>query len=219
MAETTGKIDFRVGSETFQTWYKVVGELGSGKRALVTLHGGPGVPHNYLIPHIDLVKSLGIPVIFYDQLGAGESTQLRDKPKEFWTVDLFMNELDNLLAHFGIADNFDLLGHSWGGMLGSHYASHRHPTGLKHLIIADSPASMPLWEEAVEILLNALPEEERLLLRKHEQEGTTDSPEFQTGMMKFYAKHVCRLDPWPEELSASFASMEANPTVYKTMLA
>ncbi|TFK40276.1 proline-specific peptidase [Crucibulum laeve] len=217
MTETTGKIDFHVGEETFQTWYKLIGSLDSGKRPLVTLHGGPGVSHHILLSHIDLFKAHGIPIIFYDQIGIGESTHLRDKPKEFWTVDLFMDELDNLLSHFGVAGDFDLLGHSWGGMLGSQYAAQRQPQGLKHLIIADTPASMPLWEEAVGGLLAQLPVEMREAIKKHEENGTTDAKEYQDVMHVFYQKHVCRLDPWPEELLQTFAAMEADPTVYNTM--
>lgn len=112
MAETTGKIPFAYNGETYYTWYKVFGDLKSGVRPLVVLHGGPGLSHHYMLPHATLATSHNIPVIFYDQIGIGESTHLSDKPKEFWTIDLFLDELDNLLKHFGIQGNFDLLGHS-----------------------------------------------------------------------------------------------------------
>jgi L-proline amide hydrolase len=35
--------------------------------------------------------------------------------------------------------------------------------------------------------------------------------------MEFYKRHVCRLDPWPDEVVRSFAAMENDPTVYGTM--
>jgi hypothetical protein len=36
-------VEFRVDNETFQTWYKVFGNLeGSKQPPLVILHGGPG---------------------------------------------------------------------------------------------------------------------------------------------------------------------------------
>jgi L-proline amide hydrolase len=35
--------------------------------------------------------------------------------------------------------------------------------------------------------------------------------------MEFYKRHVCRLDPWPDEVVRSFAAMESDPTVYGTM--
>jgi len=56
-----------------------------------------------------------IPIVFYDQLGNGESSHCPGVPKEFWTPELFMDELDNLLQSLGIYDDFDLIGHSWGG--------------------------------------------------------------------------------------------------------
>jgi L-proline amide hydrolase len=62
--------------------------------------------------------------VFYDQIGGGKSTHIREKrlDTDFWVPELFMAELDNLLVHLGIADDFDLLGQSWGGMLGAMFA-------------------------------------------------------------------------------------------------
>ncbi len=33
-----------------RTWYRVVGELTSGKEPLLCLHGGPGSTHHYFAP-------------------------------------------------------------------------------------------------------------------------------------------------------------------------
>jgi len=218
MSETTGKIDFRVGTETYQTWYKIIGNLRSGVRPLVILHGGPGLSHHYMLPFKDLHSRFNIPIVFYDQIGIGESSHLKGVPKEFWTVDLFMDELDNVLAHLGIGAEFDLAGHSWGGMLAAHYVSYRHPPGLCRLVLASAAPSMPLWVQSTRSLLAKLPDDLREMLERHEKAGTTDDPEYQQGMNIFYAKHVCKLTPWPEGLLTSFASMEADPTVYSTMI-
>ena len=32
-----------------KTWWRVTGQLGSGRTPLVVLHGGPGVPHDYTL--------------------------------------------------------------------------------------------------------------------------------------------------------------------------
>ncbi|TFY81646.1 hypothetical protein EWM64_g2370 [Hericium alpestre] len=217
MAETTGTIDFTYNGEKFQTWYKVVGDLKAA-RPLVTLHGGPGIPHNYMLPHAELATAGGIPVVFYDQIGISHSTHLRDKPATFWTVELFVAELENVLTHLGIASDFDLLGHSWGGMLAAEYAIRVHSAGLKHLILTDSLASMELWEVSVHKLFKQLAEDLQETLRKHEEDGTTDSKEYQEGVAVFYGKHVCRLDPWPQDLQDAFALMGEDPTVYTTMV-
>ena len=206
-----GHADF----QGYRTWYRVVGDLGSGKLPLVTLHGGPGGTHDYLEPYSRLAAG-GRAVIFYDQLGAGRSTHLRDKGPDFWTVELFLAELDNLLRHLGIEKRYHLLGQSWGGMLGAEHGV-RRPAGLRSLVISDSPASMVLWVQEANRLREALlPEVQQALLR-HEAAGSTDSPEYATAVRVFYDRHLCRLDPWPESLNRSFHYMQEDPTVYHTM--
>ncbi|KAJ7185275.1 proline-specific peptidase [Mycena filopes] len=214
----TGKIAFVVGDETFETAYKVFGDLKSAKtRPLLVLHGGPGIPHQYLLPFAQLSEQ-GIPVIFYDQVGCGLSTHLPDKPKEFWVEELFMSELDHVLKHFGVGDDFDLAGHSWGGMLAANYVISRNPRGLKRLILADAPASMELWSVGTNALLSEFPQAFRDMLKRHEEAGTTDSAEYQAGIQQFNEKHLCRVQPWPEDLLSAFESLEADPTVYSTMI-
>jgi len=61
------------------------------------------------------LDSFRIPVIFYDQIGNGEPSHCSGVPKQFWTPELFMEELDNLLHALEIYEDFDLLGQSWGG--------------------------------------------------------------------------------------------------------
>ncbi|KAF4563174.1 hypothetical protein EYR36_003613 [Pleurotus pulmonarius] len=214
---TTGTASFQVNEEVYQTAYKVFGNLSSDKRPVVVLHGGPGVPHNYVLALSDLYHKFQVPVVFYDQLGCGMSSHLPEKPKDFWKIELFMDELDNLLAHLGIEANFDLLGQSWGGMLASTYAALRRPGGLKHLVITNSPASMALWEKSAAILLDGLPDEVKEGLLRLEKEGKYEAKEYQDGMSVFYKKHVCRLDPWPEEVLEAFKLLDEDPTVYHTM--
>ncbi|KZT22310.1 proline-specific peptidase [Neolentinus lepideus HHB14362 ss-1] len=214
MADT---IDFRVGDETFQTWYQLTGDLNSSARPVVVLHGGPGMSHHYLAPHTDLQSNHGIPVVFYDQIGIGRSTHLRDRGADFWTCDLFMDELQNLLDHLGIANNYDLLGHSWGGMLAAMFAATRKPTGLKHMVLVGTPASMELWIQETNRLLEEMPKEFIDMIRKHEAEGTTGDKEYEEGMFSFYRKHVCNVDPWPQELMASVTAMNEDHTVYHVM--
>ncbi|MDP1293891.1 alpha/beta fold hydrolase, partial [Klebsiella variicola] len=76
------------------------------------------------------VAASGHAVINYDQLGNGRSTHLPDKDPSFWTVGLFLEELNNLLQHLEISDNYAILGQSWGGMLGSEHAI-LQPKGLR----------------------------------------------------------------------------------------
>ncbi|OCB91973.1 proline-specific peptidase [Sanghuangporus baumii] len=174
----TGFVDFHYYGETFQTWYRVVGEPRIEACPLVILHGGPAIPNPYLDPHINLATSRNIPVIFYDQIGCGQSTHLREKPAEFFTINLFMNQLDDLLDKLGVSDNFDLYGHSWGGMLVSDYVASRRSKGLKRLIIANAPASIPLFIKCVENLFNKMSPGLAERIRRDEVEGTTDDAEY-----------------------------------------
>jgi L-proline amide hydrolase len=218
-----GHVDFKVTDETgivetFQTWYRIVGDLSVGT-PLITLHGGPGAAHHYLTCLTDLCVEDGKivrAVILYDQIGCGMSTHLKTKPASFWRPELFMDEIDNLVSSLNIA-SFDLLGHSWGGMLGSQYAATRQPLGLRRLVISDSPASMPLWEVAAQSLIADMPDDVQQKLRKHEAAGTTDSDEYQEAMGVFYAKHLCRVDPMPLQVQKSFQCLTEDPTVYHTM--
>ncbi len=181
----------------------------------MVLHGGPGAGHHYTLS-IAGISEQGRPVIHYDQLGTGFSTHLPDKGADFWTVQLFLDELDNLLAALGIADGYHILGQSWGGMLAAEHAV-RRPAGLRGLVIANSPASMGLWLEAAAELRAGLPEEVQHTLHAHEAAGTTDHPDYRAAEQVFNERHVCRLTPNPPEVQATWDNIAADPTVYHTM--
>ncbi|MER6385815.1 proline iminopeptidase-family hydrolase [Streptomyces sp. NPDC001250] len=199
----------------YKTWYRVTGDLGSGLAPIVVVHGGPGSTHDYLLPLARLAEQ-GHPVVHYDQIGNGGSTHLPRRGVDFWTVDLFLGELDNLLTSLGIADNYVLFGQSWGGLLVAKHAA-ACPAGLRGLVIANAPASYPLWLEEMAVLRAQLPPGVNETLLRHEAAGTTDSEEYYQAMTPFYEKHVCRLKPWPREYQASFYEVYNDPTVYYTM--
>ncbi|MFI6150876.1 proline iminopeptidase-family hydrolase [Streptomyces sp. NPDC051109] len=199
----------------YKTWYRVTGDLNSGLPALVVVHGGPGSTHDYLLRLAEL-SAHGWPVVHYDQLGNGGSTHLPEKGADFWTVELFLAELKNLVEALGIADNHMVFGQSWGGLLAAKYAAAR-PAGLKGLVIANSPASYPLWLEEMEVLRAQLPEGVDETLRRHEAAGTTNTDEYHAAALPFYERHVCRLKPWPRDWQATFYELFNDPTVYYAM--
>ncbi|WP_313523816.1 proline iminopeptidase-family hydrolase [Shinella sp.] len=215
MAAHINSIEGRAPFRGYETWYRVTGDLGSGKLPLVILHGGPGVAHNYVDAYKLLARD-GRAVIHYDQLGCGNSTLLPEKGADFWTPQLFIDELENLVDHLGIRSGFHVLGQSWGGMLGSEYAV-LQPDGLASLTIANSPASMKLWVEEANRLRADLPQDVQDTLTRHETAGTTDHADYQAATMVFYERHVCRVVPFPPEVTASFEQAARNPTVYALM--
>ena len=99
-----------------ELWYKLVRPMTlSSKQALplVVLHGGPGVPSDYLFP---LDKLDYRSVLFYDQLGCGRS----DKPPfddATYSVEASLADLNGIIRKVGITGRYHLLGQSWGGML------------------------------------------------------------------------------------------------------
>jgi pimeloyl-ACP methyl ester carboxylesterase len=58
-------------------------------------------------------------------------------------VELFLRELDALVAELGL-DAYHVIGQSWVGILAMDHVL-RHPPGLGSIVVADSPASIPLW--------------------------------------------------------------------------
>jgi proline-specific peptidase len=196
-----------------KVWYRVVGDREApGKLPLLCLHGGPGATHDYLEP-LEAMVATGRRVIFYDQLGAGNSDH-PDNPS-LWTIPLFVEELGVVRQALGL-ERVHILGQSWGGMLGMEYAL-TQPPGLVSLIVADSPASMPQWVAEANRLRAELPSDVQETLLMHEAAGTTDDPAYQAAMLVFYRRHVCRLDPWPDCLNRTFEKLLKDPEVYNTM--
>jgi len=208
LVEHEGRIPF----EGYHTWYRIVGSDEPGKLPVLTLHGGRGACHDYLEP-LRSIDSTGRRVVFYDQLGCGNSAT-RPNPS-MWTIDLYAKEIDVVREALGL-DCIHLLGQSWGGMLAMEYAL-RRSKGVASLTIADSPASMRQWVAEANKLRADLPEDVQATLLKHEAAGTEENPEYQEAMLVFYRRHVCRLDPWPECVSRSFRKLAENPEVYFTM--
>ena len=197
----------------YRIWHRVVGDgEQAGKLPVLCLHGGPGATYDYLEP-LDQLAATGRRVIFYDQLGGGNS----DKPHNpaLWTVRFFVEELGAVIAALGLK-RVHLLGQSWGGMLGMEYALTR-PANLASLVAASSPASMIQWVDEANRLRAELPADVQATLLRHEQAGTTSDPAYQEAVMVFYKRHLCRLDPWPEPLKRSFTKMTRHPEVYHTM--
>jgi proline-specific peptidase len=206
---TEGTLPFR----GFNVWYRIVGEgEAPGKLPLLCLHGGPGVPHDYLEP-LETMAETGRRVIFYDQLGCGNSDHPHDP--SLWSVGLFVEELSTVRRALGL-DRVHILGNSWGGMLAQEYAL-TQPAGLASLVLHSSLASSHQWVAEANRLRADLPVDVQATLLQHEQEGTTSDPAYEEAMMVYYRRHVCRTDPWPECVSRALAKLGEDPEVYHTM--
>jgi proline-specific peptidase len=193
----------------YQTFYKTWGDLtDKTKVPLVVIHGGPGLSHDYLLSLADL-STRGTPVVMYDQIGNARSSRVGDsQPASFWTIDLFIDELVNLLEHLKIQDAFDVYGHSWGAILTSEFILRRHPQGLRHFVVANAPASIGLWHQSLGQLGGAMPEDlqKKIMSDKH-------SADYREAVFAFYARHGCRLEPSPTEFITTVDYMLADEVV------
>jgi proline-specific peptidase len=209
MATTSeGTVPFR----GYRTWYRVVGELPAtnGSLPLLVLHGGPGVPHDYLEDLAGLADG-GRSVVFYDQIGCGKS----DHPDDgaLWTMATFVEEVAAVRAALGL-ERVHLLGHSWGGWLALEYAL-GSPGGLASLVLASTCASLPAFAGETRRLKESLPAEVQEVLDRHEAEGTTEDEAYTKATMAYYTQWICRLDPFPDHVMRSF--MNLSEDVYGTM--
>jgi L-proline amide hydrolase len=202
---TEGTIPFEGG----ETWYRIVGDAEEpGKLPLLTLHGGPGALHDYLEP-LEAFAATGRRVVFYDQIGCGRSWV--EKPTDFWTVDLFVREVQAVRDALGL-DRLHIFGSSWGAMLAMEYAL-TQPSGVASLVLSSGPASVPLWAEETNRLKNELPAEVREVLDTAE----VGSPEYEEAQAEFYARHVCRIVPNPDCVQRTIAGLAEHPDVYLHM--
>ncbi|KAI1207011.1 proline-specific peptidase [Annulohypoxylon truncatum] len=183
----------------------IIGDLNeSGKTPLIILHGGPGLGHDYLLPLNDLAPE--IPLVFYDQIGSGRSTHLPDRSgnEKFWCMDLFIRELDNLLACLKLQERpIDVYGHSWGGILAASWASRPSPSTnkLRHLVLSSSPASMSGFRADLATLRKQLPEEVQAVLNRADETKDFTSSAYQAAVGVFYQRHLSLTRLWrPREV-------------------
>ncbi len=191
-------------------YYEIYGPEKSNKTPLLVLHGGPGSAHNYLLSLAKL-GSFDRQVIFYDQLGCGESDKSDDN--SLWTIDTFLKEVEAVRNELNL-DIIHLLGHSWGGMLAIEYLL-TNPAGVKSAILASPMISMPLYNQEVDLLKSQLPNDTFKIMKSHEKAGTTKSKEYQDAYTVYRKHHLFRGDKLPVEYSLKPENIGEN--VYQTM--
>ncbi len=181
----------------YRLYWKTMGAPGP-KGTVVLLHGGPGATHDYLLPFVDLVRS-GYRVLFYDQLGCGRSDGARSTDE--YTIDRDVEDLHELVRSLALS-RFHLIGSSYGGLLAIAYAL-AHPEPLRSIVSASGLADVPLASREMIRLKSELPPPVRQALARYEERGDFQHPEYLGAVREFYRRHLCRLEPWPVELTYS----------------
>lgn len=186
--------------------------FGKGnKYRLLTLHGGPGGTHEYLLPLADLADR-NFDVVFYDQFGCGKSED--PKNEEDYSLKYAVEEVEGVRKALFGNDRVHLFGSSWGGMLALAYTI-KYQDKLKSLTTSSGLASVKSTVAEMKRLISQLPQEEREAIEKHEADGDYSNPEYQEAGMAFMKKHLLRWDEWPEDVMRTMDAMEKRGTYLK----
>lgn len=190
-----------------RVWFKRVGR-GAGL-PLLAIHGGPGLPHNYLRSLERLADERE--VIFWDQLGCGNS-KCRSNP-QLWTMERSVAEMEAVIAALEL-ERFHVFGNSWGAMLAQQYVLDV-PSGAASLTISNSIASVPQFTAMVARLKSELDPATQAAIDRHESAGTTHAAEYQAAIRTWNETYLCRTRPWPRELEDAFRNMGVE--IFETM--
>ena len=180
-------------------WYRVFGT--KKKIPLIVLHGGPGFPHNSLLPLVELADQRQ--VVFYDQLDCGKSDRPADK--SLWTIARYVEELATLIKELGF-EKFILFGHSWGSILALEYYL-QYSAGIEKLIFASPVFSSSRWTKDGASYVKMLSEEHQKVIMAHDSGKPFNLDIFKQAEADYNRRHLCRLNPWPKDLKKSVAGL------------
>lgn len=200
---------------TFHVWTKRLGN--NPKMKLLLLNGGPGGTHECFEAFESFLPAEGIELIYYDQLGCGNS----DNPKDtsMWDLPRYVEEVEQVRVALNLTkDNFYLLGHSWGGILAMQYAL-KYQQHLKGLIISNMMSSCPDYGKyADEVLAKQMQPAVLAEVRALEASNDFDNPRYMELLYpNFYEQHILRMPvaSWPDPILRMFAKL--NQSLYVTM--
>ena len=174
-----------------KAWFKI---LGCEKESLplLILHGGPGSTHESFEPFEELKSER--PIIFYDQLGCGNSDRPQDK--SLWTVERFVEEVSQVINALGL-NILHIFGNSWGSMLAIAYIL-KYNKKVVSCSLSGPFLSSPMFIEDAQYYVSQLPKKYRDVILRCEELGDFDNIEYQEAVNYFYHEHLRRLDTLPD---------------------
>ena len=200
---------------TFNVWTKRIGN--NPKIKLLLLNGGPGATHEYFECFENFLPAEAIEIIYYDQLGCGNSDNPNDAA--LWNLGRYVEEVEQVRKALHLdTTNFYILGHSWGGILAMEYTL-KYQHNMKGLIISNMMSSCPEYGRyADEVLAKQMDPKVLAEINKIEAAKDFANPRYMELLIpNFYEKHILRFPSkdWPEPVNRSFAKM--NQSLYVTM--
>ena len=144
-----------LGVKMFYWVYQKPGPASSDSGLpVVMINGGPGLPHNYMLP-LKQVACSGRKIIFYDQVGTGRSTicppgeqgenptpcEVDETHEHLLTLDYYISEVQALVDALDLASSgYHIFGHSWGTSIAMMFAA-KTPPGLVSLVLGGALAN------------------------------------------------------------------------------
>jgi proline iminopeptidase len=196
--------------DDYELYYR---RFGSGDDVLVGVHGGPGMPHDYLAP---LAQHAGedVTVYLYDQFGVGQSDKPAPGDFDRYTVGHYRDELEAVHQAIDPDGSFMVYGQSWGGMLAQEYVL-EYGENVDNLILANTLADTQTAYESMRSVLQNLPDDDQETVEAYELDRAYDAPEYEAALDGAYRDHVCRTDEYPAPVLSTFERI--NLDVYGLM--
>lgn len=120
---------------------------GQGE-TLVVLHGGPGLNHSYFKPHLNALNKK-FRLVYYDQRASGKSNS--PSPDSI-SIKFLMEDLDAIRKELKL-EKLNLLAHSWGAVLATHYAL-SYPAHVDKIIFSNPAMLSREYDSAAVQLIN-----------------------------------------------------------------
>jgi pimeloyl-ACP methyl ester carboxylesterase len=112
---------------------------GNPNGAVVVLVHGFSVPYFIYDPTFKFLTEAGLRVLRYDLFGRG----LSDRPQAHYDIELFVNQLIDLLDKLRFTQPVNLIGLSLGGPITSTFTV-RHPERVNKLVLIDPAGARPI---------------------------------------------------------------------------
>lgn len=126
-AQTEG---YSTNDDSSKTYYKI---FGKGEPLLI-INGGPGMNSNGFEGMAKILAETQQTII-YDQRGTGKS-ELKELNSKTISMKIMADDIESLRKHLKIK-KWNILGHSFGGMLASYYAT-IYPNSINKLVLSSS---------------------------------------------------------------------------------
>ena len=192
---------------------------------LITLHGGPSWPSDYLSPLRQLACRGAAEVILYDQAGCGQSALPKgtnvslDYPHLLTSEYYSEEELPALINHLSL-DHYHILGHSWGTILAQLFALNaKNTSGLTSLTLSgplsDARSYIDAQWDETEGNLGSLPPFVQHRIKKLEEKQLYDSAEYEAIDEVLSTFFTLRTAPAPDCFTKSASGL--NKEIYVGM--